>query len=231
MKSSSKIIVTILAVSVLSAGGYFALQSHAKGETEPLLQSQVTNKAVSVQQGNTSTDQAIQGVLTQINNLDQIKLNTDIFQKPEFLALKDISQDLTPPTDIGRPNPFAPIGTDVGAIPVDGQLATDSSTAGLPTNGLPEIVSAVKTKEVQNIGQKSATLNADVGITTTTNRWFEWGTNQNTVNKTTKQTGTQSQFATILTGLTPKTTYYVKAAVEDNGVVTYGDVVLFKTAE
>ena len=239
MKGSTKIIIIVLAIGALSAGAYFAVGT-ANGQTEPLLQSQVTNTAVTVPQGNSTTDQTIQNVLRQINDLDQIKLNTDIFDKPEFLALKDISQDLPEPTDVGRPNPFAPIGVDVGTVAtdvaIDGMPATiDTTTNSTSTtsNGLMGLgtVSTTTTNEVQNIGQRSATVSGVTTVTASTNRWFEWGTNQNTVSKTTKQTGTAASFTATLTGLNPNTTYYVKAAVEQNGAVVYGDIVVFKTAQ
>jgi hypothetical protein len=232
MKSSFKIIIIVLAVGALGGGAYFALGNRAQGQTEdePLLQSNVTNKAVNIPQGTTATDATVQAVLRQISDLDSIKLNTDIFDKPEFLALKDISQELPQPTDIGRPNPFAPIGIDVGLVPLDGGQPA-GSTAGLPGADLAITSSTIKTNEVQNIGQRSVTLSASTTLTATTNRWFEWGTNQNTINKTTKQSGTEANFTATLTSLSPGTIYYVKAAVEDGGATTYGELVLFKTAE
>lgn len=237
--NTSKIIIIVLAVGTLSTGAYFAIGNRAEGQTQPLLQSEVTNKAVSVPTGNPTTEQTIQSVLRQISDLDQIKLNTDIFEKPEFLALKDISQDLPEPTDVGRPNPFAPIGVDVGVIASDPSLGSSGldgaqATGGLngfgdATTGAP--VSPAKTKEVQNVGQKSATISGETSIAGPTNRWFEWGTNQNVVNKTAKQSGAEPTFTATLTGLTAKTTYYVRAAVEQGSAVVYGEIILFKTAE
>ncbi len=231
MKSSTKIISILLTAGILSVFGYIAFGNSANGQTDPLLQSQVTNTAVTIPQGNTTTDQTIQSVLRQINNLDQIKLNTDIFDKPEFLALKDMSQDLPEPTDVGRPNPFAPIGVDVGMIAAD-PTATNNmgGIGGLPADIIAP-ASAVTTSGVQNVGQRSATVSASTIIIGTSSRWFEWGTNQNAINKTTKQTGTDSSFTATLTGLTANTTFYVRAAVELNGATVYGDVVQFKTAQ
>jgi hypothetical protein len=226
--SPTKIIAIVLTVGALSGGAYFALGNSAKGQSdEPLLKSEVTNNALTtIPQGASATDQTVQAVLRQINDLDQIKLNTDIFEKPEFLALKDISQELPEPADIGRPNPFAPIGTDIGTISQEGEVPVTQTDSGLPI-----VATTVETKEVLNIGRTSATASATTTIAASTSRWFEWGTNENTINKTTKQTGTDAAISATLTGLTPKTTYYVKAAVELNGVVTYGSLVSFKTAE
>ncbi|MBP7832078.1 MAG: fibronectin type III domain-containing protein [Candidatus Pacebacteria bacterium] len=235
MKSSSKIFLTVLTVGALSTGAYF-FSNKAEGQSsEPLLQSEVTNKAVSIPQNNPTTDQTIQSVLRQVTNIDNIKLNTDIFEKPEFLALKDISQELPQPTDVGRPNPFAPIGVDVGVIAGDEAVTGDAISGSNVLNGLPgdpiAPISQVKTKEVQNIGQRSATVGAETVIAGSNARWFEWGTNQNTINKTTKQTGSEASFSATLTGLSPNTTYYVKAAVEQNGGTAFGETISFKTAQ
>ncbi|HRH31451.1 MAG TPA: fibronectin type III domain-containing protein [Candidatus Paceibacterota bacterium] len=235
MKSSSKIILTVLVVGALSASAYF-FSNKAEGQSsDDLLRSEVTNKAVGIPQNNPTTDQTIQSILRQVANIDNIKLNTDIFEKPEFLALKDISQELPAPTDIGRPNPFAPIGVDVGVIATDEGITGDSISGSGVLNGLPgdplAPISQVKTKEVQNIGQRSATVLAETAIAGSTPRWFEWGTNQNTINKTTKQTGSDAAFTATLTGLTPNTTYYVKAAVEQNGGTAFGETISFKTAQ
>lgn len=232
MNSTLKIIIIVLTVGALSAGAYFTLGNSANGQTEPLLQSALTNNAVGIPDGNVTTDQQVQDVLIKINDLDQIKLNTAIFDSPEFLSLKDISQDLPEPRDVGRPNPFAPIGVDVGQVPLDGAILDSGNAASnFPNANLAVAAGPVKTKEVQNIGQRSATFNADVSLGTSTNRWFEWGTNQNTVNKTSKQTGTESTFTATVPGLQPNTVYFVKAAIEDAGKITYGDVVSFKTAQ
>ncbi len=229
MNNTFKIISISFAVGVLSLGAYFLIGNKAEGQADPLLTSEVTNKAVGIPDLSTNTDQTVQLILSNINDLDQIKLNVLIFEKPEFLALKDISQELPPPTDIGRPNPFAPIGTDVGVISTDGSPA---DTMGFPTNmGTQATPSAIKTKEIINIGRTSATANAEISLLGITSHWFEYGTNENTVNKTTKQTSSDVAFSATLTNLLPKTTYFVKSAVDQNGVVAFGDLVSFTTAQ
>ncbi len=229
MNKTFKILFITLSVAVVSAGVYFKISNTAEGQTEPRLVSETTNQPVGIPSLNSeATDKAIQDAVRQINDLDKIKLNTAIFEKPEFLALKDISQELPAPTDVGRPNPFAQIGLDVGVISGD---ETFGATA-LPSNfGLPEVINDVRTKEVINIGRTSATVNAEVSILGPTARWFEYGTNENTVNKTAKQNGSDATFSATLTGLQAKTTYYVKSAVDQSGTVTYGELVSFKTAE
>ena len=57
---------------------------------------------------------AFLGVLLSIKN---IKLDDSIFLNTAFLALRDSSIILTPDGNEGRPNPFAPIGSDAVEIP------------------------------------------------------------------------------------------------------------------
>lgn len=229
MQGTLKIFILVAAVGALSAGAYFLVGNKAEGQTGSLLKSEVTGNPVGIPTGNASTEKTIQDVLRQINDLDQINLNTEIFDSPEFLSLKDISQELPTPTDVGRPNPFAPIGVDVGTVFSDdfSQVVTFQDT-GADQGFVPIFV---QTNQVQNVGQRSATASGETAIPTTTSRWFEWGTNQNTVNKTAKQTGVEASFTATLTGLNPDTMYYVKSAVEDNGLVTYGNLISFKTAK
>lgn len=47
-----------------------------------------------------------------------ITLDTTIFSDPAFLSLRDSSIELVPDGNEGRPNPFAPIGSDVVAAPL-----------------------------------------------------------------------------------------------------------------
>ncbi len=45
-------------------------------------------------------------------NVKNIKLDDSIFADPAFMALVDGSITLIPDTDEGRPNPFAPLGSE-----------------------------------------------------------------------------------------------------------------------
>ena len=51
--------------------------------------------------------------LSVLLNVKSIKLNDGIFVNPAFATLHDSSINLTPDGTEGRPNPFAPIGSDV----------------------------------------------------------------------------------------------------------------------
>ena len=52
-------------------------------------------------------------------NVKRIKLDDAIFSEPSFLSLRDSSIELIPDGTEGRPNPFAPIGSDIAPTPVN----------------------------------------------------------------------------------------------------------------
>ena len=54
-------------------------------------------------------------VLSALNQLQQLKLDGSIFDDKTFKSLKDFSRPL-PTEEVGRTNPFAPIGVDSPAV-------------------------------------------------------------------------------------------------------------------
>lgn len=59
-----------------------------------------------------------------------IKLDDSIFSDPAFLSLRDSSIELVPDGSEGRPNPFAPIGSDVADVPPAPPM---SEASGVPS--------------------------------------------------------------------------------------------------
>jgi len=59
-----------------------------------------------------------QDFLSLLLNVKSIRLDDSIFADPAFLSLRDSSIMLIPDGTEGRPNPFAPIGSDIIAAPV-----------------------------------------------------------------------------------------------------------------
>ena len=55
--------------------------------------------------------------LSLLLNIKSIKLDDSIFSDPAFLTLRDSSIVLVPDGNEGRPNPFAPIGSDIISSP------------------------------------------------------------------------------------------------------------------
>ncbi len=65
-----------------------------------------------------TADQDVGGEFLQmLLNLKAIKLNTSIFDNTSYKSLKDYTVVLEEPKNVGRPNPFAPVGQDVVVPP------------------------------------------------------------------------------------------------------------------
>ena len=63
-------------------------------------------------------------VLLSVKN---IKLDDSVFQNPAFLSLKDSSIVLVQDGNEGRPNPFAPIGSEATVAPTNPGLSVDTN--------------------------------------------------------------------------------------------------------
>lgn len=66
--------------------------------------------------------------LVTLLNLRSIKLDDTLFADQKFRSLQDFTITLVPEGNIGRPNPFAPIGTDVETTAVTSATATTTPT-------------------------------------------------------------------------------------------------------
>lgn len=149
------------------------------------------------------------GLLTDVQS---IKLDGGIFTSSPFATLEDFSITLVQLGNEGRPNPFAPIGTDV------------SSTTITET---PDVI----TNPATNITTTTTLVNGALAVgVTATERWFEWGLTESLGIQTTKLLGSASPFSQTLSGLTPNTVYYVKAVAKINGQTVYGTLQSLKTA-
>jgi|SRR5271168_1396286 len=73
------------------------------------------------------TDTADQTFLNLLLQIKDINLNTAIFQDSSFVSLQDDTVTI-PNQPYGRPNPFAPIGQDSGAVSTSTLSASSSQT-------------------------------------------------------------------------------------------------------
>ncbi len=115
-KSIKNIIISVVIVAILVASYIFFIKKAPE-------QASLISSSGSILPGANSTTTSPQGVQTQdflsvLLNVKSIKLDDAIFSKPAFLALHDSSILLVPDQSAGRPNPFAPIGTDPVVPPV-----------------------------------------------------------------------------------------------------------------
>ncbi len=78
-----------------------------------------------------------QDFLTLLLNVKNIKLDHEIFSSAAFKSLHDSSIILVPDGNEGRPNPFAPIGVDVVAVPASTTTTPVSPDSGAPNSTTP----------------------------------------------------------------------------------------------
>jgi hypothetical protein len=101
-----------------------------KAPDQPNLTS-VSSSDTSVPSDTSTIDQnssIAQNFLSVLLSVKSIKLDDSIFSDSAFASLHDSSIVLTPPgpEDEGRPNPFAPLGTDIVTTPAPLPSSTDS---------------------------------------------------------------------------------------------------------
>ena len=75
--------------------------------------------------------------LSVLLNVKNIKLDDNIFSDPVFVSLHDSSIELISDGNEGRPNPFAPLGSDIVATPInalDMNIPTNPATPELKQN-------------------------------------------------------------------------------------------------
>lgn len=151
-----------------------------------------------------------QDFLSLLLSVQSIKLDDSIFKSKAFESLQDFNRPIPPDTNPGRPNPFAPLGSDGGTAAV-----------------------VVSTSNVSSITTGTATLNGTLSSTDgQTTRWFEYGSTAALGTMTPPMIqSAPGAFAETVTGLTPNTTYYVKASAMVGGVTVSGNIVTWKTAQ
>jgi hypothetical protein len=143
MTSKIKNIIIFAAVAVALILVYVFFIKKAPGEQNLISSSgDITSTSTDIMDQNSLIAQNFLSVLLSVNN---IKLNDTIFSDGSFINLHDSSILLTPPTDQGRLNPFAPIGYDAIPTPPAPSTATSSSiglpqSITIPTCVLPQIL-------------------------------------------------------------------------------------------
>lgn len=147
--------------------------------------------------------------LMKLASLTSITIDTSLFSDQSFKLLVDNNIKLEP-TSYGRINPFSP--TDKVA------QVDNKSNFTLTTNP----ASAITTK--------SAVLNGTLEGEISNNVYFEYGTTP-TLGKVTPKVKTSlvGNFASVISGLTPKTSYFYRADANVNGTLVFGEIIPFNT--
>jgi len=176
--------------------------------------------------------------LKMLLNMKVITLDSSIIQTAPYTQLKDFTKILSPDTNPGRPNPFAPIGTE-GAVPVTPSSSTPQPTitpvqngTNTETNTNTISTASVETGSATAIQAISVSLNGNLlqsvsGSTV----WFEYGTNPQSLTTSTarSQHNLSGVFAVPVSGLRSATTYYYRAAAKVNGRDVFGQTLTFRT--
>ncbi len=158
-----------------------------------------------------TTEATVNDFTSSLSTIKGISIDTSIFSNPAYQALRDYPVALG--TDVvGRPNPFAPIGSDVGA-PVSTQVQFETLQPGKITATTAQLGAQAI---VSDIAQTSVV--------------FEYGTSDLFGSATPPvpltKNGTVLYTATVLA---PATTYYVRAVLAQGSITTVGNTMSFTT--
>ena len=166
-----------------------------------------------------------------LSSISTISIDTSIFGNPAYKALRDypivLGNDI-----VGRNDPFAPIGSDNGAVAVADSPASGDAAAGATTTpSLPPF--SIKTGTVTKITSTTAQFAASVVMPSSVPVAvvFQYGTSDTlgSVTAPIQIKNTSNPYGTIK-GLLPETTYYVKAVgVYGNQDPVSGNMVSFTT--
>lgn len=208
-KYNKFLIVSLVAVMVLGVYSYFYndLKSEAASSDGSLTSTSGVTGVPAATTGGSSVNEDI-AFLVKLNSLRRIKIDVSIFESQAFklLVSNNIKLDSAP---YGRANPFSP---------------TDKPTA------INKIAYTLKTNPASAITNKSAVLNGALEGATSNNIYFEYGTAE-PLDKVTMKLAPSlvGGFASSVSPLISKTTYFYRAVANVNGALVYGDINSFNT--
>ena len=115
----NKFVVVALAGFVIATITWY---SFMRDDSAPLLATQDLTQA-------TAVDSDVVGVLLQLR---AVSLSGTIFSDPTFQVLQDFGSEIIP-EPVGRPNPFAPLGSSVAATTTATTSAATSTATQRPS--------------------------------------------------------------------------------------------------
>jgi hypothetical protein len=211
---SKKVKIFAIVVVLIAAGIWgvskFGGTSAPQSTVPSLTSSNVAGPAPKMPAAETKTGLSDFSAL--LSSVRGITIDTSIFSNQAYKTLRDHPVDLGTDT-VGRANPFAPIGTD-----------QDSGVTATPS---------VLTVQPGKITTSSAELGAQVTLkdTVPVTVVFEYGITDAFGTASTPVSAIKSgTVLTTITGLTPSTSYYVRAVVVRGSTTTTGNTVTFITA-
>ena len=119
MKAKIKNLIIFVVIGALMLGAYFFFIK--KAPEEPNLATSESSPTTTATTGGVSSGtldtQLSKDFLSVLLSIKSISLDDSIFADVAFQSLKDSTIVLLPDGSEGRPNPFAPIGTDINIVP------------------------------------------------------------------------------------------------------------------
>lgn len=163
--------------------------------------------------GATTSKSSADEFSTLLSSVKSITIDTSLFNNPAYKMLRDFPVSLGSDV-VGRTNPFAPIGSDIGT-------------------GIPEDI-VVQTLQSGKITGTTAEFGAQITVADTvpSNVVFEYGTSDTFGSVTPAITFTKS--GTVLftaSKLLPETTYYVRAIAVRGSNTTTANITSFTTTK
>lgn len=110
MEGKLKNILMFVLIGAFMIAGYFFF--FRKSPDQAPLVAEPGSAVLPTATTDTTVSQATQDFLPVLLNVKSIKLDNSIFLNPAFLSLRDSSIVLVQDGTEGRPNPFAPIGSE-----------------------------------------------------------------------------------------------------------------------
>jgi hypothetical protein len=201
---------TVIIVILIALYMQFSSSLKSEADTTSPLSSSLADSYTGGAPGSTDNQIAQDTAFLQtLTSLTRIKIDASVFSNKSFLSLKN-NEVMIESVVAGRPNPFAVI---------------DLATSETNTTKASQVVTETPTQ----VTATSALFGGTTSVSAS-NSYFEYGTTA-TLGKSTTP-GLLSLVGTFnakVTGLTPKTEYYVRAVSKIAGVLTYGEVISFNT--
>ncbi len=206
-------IVVLALALIIGASAYFGNKPTSAPANDSALSSSAS-KAAGVALSTSNAPASEFAML--LSTIKSIILDTSVFSDPAYKALRDYP--ITLGTDYkGRPNPFAPVGYDVGVI----------SGAAMPTTEV-----QFETLQPGKVTSTTAEFGAQAILSSTDQASvvFEYGINDLLGSATAPVAlGKNGTALFRVTGLLPSTTYYVRAVLAQGSTTTPGDIMTFTT--
>lgn len=130
MKSQIRNIIIFVAIGLVFVFVYLVFIKGDNKDVPALVgtTSVSTNSTKNPTNTSAKDSEIAQDFLTLLLNVKNITLNDGLFSDKAFTSLRDSSILLVPDGNEGRPNPFAPIGVDIGTLPPQATPVVSTTT-------------------------------------------------------------------------------------------------------